>query len=50
MEEKMDRDSGEGGAGLKCPGGEEGVRQTNEHEAGSKRVHHKYNKRISSRG
>ena len=44
--EKLDRDSGEGRAGRKCPGGEEGVRQTNGHKARDKRVHPEYNKRI----
>ena len=34
----------------KCLGGEEGVRQTNGHEAGGKRVHPKYSKRICSTG
>ena len=42
MEEKWDRDNGEGGAGQKCPGGEEGIRQTNGHEARDKRVNPKY--------
>ena len=50
MEKKWDRDSGEGGAGLKCPGGKEGVRHTNGHEAGGKRVHPKYSKRVCSTG
>ena len=45
---KWDRDSGEGGAGRKCPGGEKDVRQTNGHEARGKRVHPKYSKCVCS--
>ena len=33
-----------------CSGGEEGVGQTDEHEAGGKWVHPKYSKRICSTG
>ena len=47
---KWDRNSGEGGAGQKCPGGEEGLRQIYGHETGGKRVHPKYNKRVCSTG
>ena len=35
---------------LKVSGGEEGVRQTNGHEAGGKRVHPKYSKCVCSTG
>ena len=34
----------------KCSGGKEGVRQTDGHEAGSKKIHPKYSKRICSTG
>ena len=48
MEEIWDSD--EGGAGWKCLGGKKGVRQTNGHKTGGKRVDIKHSKRVCSTG